>query len=117
LWQTQLRSPSARREGDEFFALGNARGQRLFAEHVLAGLKRIFGHGKVLRVGRANVDGIDRWIAEDLAIVGRNRCDGETRAQASRGFDVSAGDGCGFDRFHTAHGFEVHAAHEAGADE
>jgi hypothetical protein len=56
-------------ERDEFFTLLYGRGQRLFAEHMLAGLERILRHGKVLRVGRANVDRIDRRIAQDIAVV------------------------------------------------
>jgi hypothetical protein len=83
---------------------------------MLAGLERVLGHGKVLRVGRADVNGIDRRIAQDLAIIGGNRGDGKARAQASRRLCVSACDGGGFDGLQSAHRFKMHAAHEAGAE-
>ena len=71
-------------EGDELFALLHARGQWLFAEHMLACLKRVFGHGEMLRVRRADVDRIDGRIAQDFAIVGRDRGNVKAGAQASR---------------------------------
>ena len=69
-------------EGDEFFGLLYGRGQWLFANHMLAGLERILGQGKMLRVGRANVDCIDRRITQDFAVVGRNCGDGKACTDA-----------------------------------
>jgi len=46
-------------EGDEFFGFVYGSGQRLLAKDMFAGLERVLGHGKVLRVGRADVDGGD----------------------------------------------------------
>ncbi len=47
----------------KLFAFFYAGGQRLFAENVLACVQGILRHGEMLRVGRANVDRIDGWIA------------------------------------------------------
>src|SRR5580704_7447428 len=84
-------------QGDELFALLHARGQWLFTEHMLACLKRVLDHGEVLRVRRADVDRIDRRIAQDFAIVSRDRGNGKAGAQASRSLYVSTCNGNGFD--------------------
>ena len=65
----------------------------------LPALKRILGHGKVLRVGRADVDGIDRGIAQYLAVISNDCGNIEARAEALRCICVSAGDGDDLDGF------------------
>src|SRR5450755_4585711 len=84
---------------------------------MLASLERVLGHGKMLRVGRANVDGIDPRIAQHIAIVGRNRRDGEASSHVLSRFSVSAGDGGSFDELHAPQGFEMYAAHKASAED
>jgi hypothetical protein len=74
---------------------------------MLARLERILGHGKVLRVRRANLDGIDRRIAQDLAVVGLDRGAGETRTQASRGLGVSAHNCRPFHGLNPPHAFKM----------
>jgi hypothetical protein len=101
----------------QFFAVLNAGGQRLFAKHVLPCLERILGHGKVLRVGRADVDGIDRRIAQDFAIIGRYCRDGKAspRCRAASAF-LPAIAATSTDSTRRSR-FQMHAAHEAGAED
>src|SRR5262249_7181336 len=55
--------------GDHFARFGGGGGQRLFANHVLPGGEGVFGHGRVERVGGADVNGVDGFVFEDFAIV------------------------------------------------
>src|SRR5579862_341265 len=48
-----------RRKSHELLRLRGRGGQRLLAEHVLASKKGVLGHGEMLRVRRADVDGVD----------------------------------------------------------
>jgi hypothetical protein len=100
----------------EFFSFLYGSGERLFAEHMLARPERILGHRKMLRVGCTYVYGIDRRIAQDVAVVGRRRGDGEARPQASRGFGVSSRNCHRFDELHPPRRFKMHPAHEPGAE-
>src|SRR5665811_1243203 len=83
---------------------------------MLARVERILGHGEMLRVGRTNVDRIDGWIAQDLAVVGGNRRDGKARAESSRCVGASARDRRRFDRLNPSHRLEMYAAHKSGAE-
>ena len=76
-------------------------GERLLAEHVFAGFERGLRHGKVGRVGRADVDGIDGRIGDDVA----------------QGGFAARGDGVGFDGSQAADSLQMDAAHEAGSDD
>ena len=59
-------------KSDKFFTFFNCGGQRLFADHVLPCLQRFLRHHKMLDVGRANVDCINRRIAQEIVIIRRN---------------------------------------------
>jgi hypothetical protein len=80
---------------------------------MLTCLERVLGHGEVLRVRRADVDCIDRRIAQDIAIVSLNRGNGKARTQASRRLSVSARDRSYLDGPQPPHCFKMHPAHEA----
>jgi hypothetical protein len=75
------------------------------------------GHGKVVRVGGADVNRVDFRIAENIAIVGRNRGHGKSCTQASRRLRISADDSGGLDKFQPPHRLEMHAPHKASTDD
>jgi hypothetical protein len=83
---------------------------------VLARLRRFLDHRKVLRVGRADVDGIDRRIAQDALVIGRRCGNGEACAQVSRRLFISARDCGSFDELHAPQRFEMNVAHKAGTE-
>jgi len=102
-------------EGCEFLGFGDADGERLFAEDVLAGQQGFFRHGKVLGVGRADVDGVDGGVAED-GVRARVR-NGESGAEFLCGGGVRPAMAATFDVLHAAKGFEMDAAHESCAED
>src|ERR1039458_1170189 len=102
-------------ERDEFLRLRHGCGQRLLTNYVLAGLERILRHEEVLRIGRTDVDCIDRGIAKDIAVASHCR-NGESGAQASCRFFVSACNRSGFHKSHSPNCFEMYTAHKAGAE-
>ena len=57
-------------EGYQLGGLLHRSGQRLLANHVLAGLQRVADHGEVQDVGGAYMDSIHGGIFQDLVIVG-----------------------------------------------
>jgi hypothetical protein len=109
--------PRLRGQGNQFPRLADGCGQRLFADHVLAGFERLFGHRIVQRVGGEDVDRIDGRIAENLPIVGGNSRDAKARAQLPRDFQIPACYGHDLDRFLPPERVEMNTAHEAGAED
>jgi hypothetical protein len=83
---------------------------------MLACEERVLGHGKMLRVGCADVDCIDCGITQHIVVIGRNGGDREAFAQVPRRFYVSAGNRSHFDRFNSPHSFGMNSAHESGAE-
>ena len=83
---------------------------------MFARFECLLGHGKVLRVRRADVDCTDGGIAQDCPVV-RRHGDGEARSQTLRQVDVRVYNGSGLDRFQPSHRVEVHAAYEACAED
>jgi hypothetical protein len=63
------------------------------------------------------VDRIDRRIAQDVSVIGRYRRDGKALAQVSRRLCVSACDRGHLYGFDPPHCFQMHAAHEASAED
>src|ERR1039458_7199030 len=85
-------------ERDEFLRLRHGCGQRLLTNYVLAGLERIL-----------------RRISKYIAVVSHCR-NGESGAQASCRFFVSACNRSGFHKSHSPNCFEMYTAHKAGAE-
>ena len=60
---------------------------------------------EVLRVGCADVDRMNRRIAEHFPVIGGRFRNGETSPQLCRNIRISARDGRGFNRLHSSHRF------------
>ena len=70
------RSAGSLRRRDHAVAVGGGQRERLFEEHVLAGLERSDGRFGVEVRGQRVADRLDRWILDDRAVVGgRARAD------------------------------------------
>ena len=66
-------------------------------------------HREVARVGRADVDGVDRRIGEDRAIVGLGPVDAEGGRERTGLVEAAAGDGRDVDDAQAAQRFAVDA--------
>ena len=93
------------------------RRQRFLAHDVLARVDRLGRHGEMPRVGRADVDGVDRRIGEDRAVVGLARSTPKAAANSSALCETAPGDGGNVHDAQAAQRFAVHPAHEARPDD
>src|SRR5947209_4100329 len=102
-------------ERDKFFGFGNSGGQGLFAQHVLAGKERMLRHGKMLRIGCADVDRMNGRVAEHFPVVGGHFRNRKTRSQLRRNIRIPARDGHGFNPLDTPQRFQMNSPHKTGA--
>ena len=89
------------------------RRQGLFTRHVFARQKRLFGHGKVFCVGRADVDRLNCSIVQDGVVVRRRGGNGKARGQPLGAFNVNVGEGRQFHPFQPTHCVQMYAADKA----
>ena len=92
-------------------------GHGLLAEDVLARLERGDGHGRVVVVVQADVDGVDVVAGEQVAEVGVDVGDGVQPGHAARLRLVDVGDGDDLDVGHLGVGLDVAFADLADADD
>ena len=78
---------------------------------------RLRRHGEMPRVGRADVDGVDRWIGENRAVVGLRPVYAESGREFPGLVERAAGDGDDVHDAQAAQRFAVDPAHEAGPDD
>ena len=91
-------------------------GQRLLAEHVLAGLHGVLGDREVQRVGRADVHGVDGRIFQHAAVVRLGSLHAELGGELLGLFDLRLADGVELHIAQPADAFQVNAADEAGSE-
>ena len=102
---------------DQFLGLGDAGGQRLFADHVLARQQRVLRHGEMQRVGRADVNGIDGRIFQDAVIIRLAPSHAELGGELIGFFDLWLADGIELNVAQPANSFQMNPADEAGSEQ
>ena len=90
--------------------------QRLLANHVLAGLERVPGHGEMQEVRCTDVHRIDGGVFQNPAVIRVDLPDAEFGAQPRRLLHLAFADGIHLDVAQPANAFQMDAAHETGAE-
>ena len=103
------------RELRHLFGLGCRGGQRLLAQHVLAGFERGLGHGEVQRVGGADVHGFDFLVLQQGAVIAGAALDADFGREPPGLLVIRGGDGHDFHVSHAADTLGVHPPHESGS--
>ena len=84
---------------------------------MLAGLQRFKRNGRVLRIRSAHVDGVDRWIFENAAIVCFDSLDAISCRKTLCRVEASSGYCHGVHGSHSADCFEMDASHESSTND
>src|SRR5438270_11567346 len=83
---------SLKRQSSELFCVLDRRRERLLDQHMLSSTQSALHEGVVRADGRGDVDGVDRWIVEDVAQVrGASRL-GITRRDSRQALCVDVAD-------------------------
>ena len=104
------------RQFHQFLRLLHRSGQRLFADHVLARLKRGFRDRKVHEIRSADVYRVHGRVFQNAPVVGFGLRHAELRGQLIGLLDLRLADGIDLDKPQAANAFQVHAAHKARAE-
>ena len=103
------------RELRHLFGLGCRGGQRLLAQHVLAGFERGLGHGEMERVGCADVHGLDFFVLQQGAVISGAALDADFGRELLRLLVIGCSDGHNFHVSDAADTLGVHPPHESGS--
>src|ERR1019366_6010692 len=103
-------------QGDQLPRILYRSGQRLLADHVLARVERVGHHREVQRVRRAHVDHIHLGIVQNLMVVAGGLIDVELFGQPAGLLLLALADRVDLDEAQAANPFQVHAPHEARAE-
>jgi hypothetical protein len=95
--------------------LGCGGGERLLANHVLAGRECVLGDREMQKIGSADVDRLHLRIVENLTIVRGGLFHPELIRELFRLFDLRLADRMDIDEAEPPDPFQMDAADEAGA--
>jgi hypothetical protein len=113
----RMPDPPRGRATHEIDRLGARHGQRLFADHVFAGIDRGRRHRIMLHVGRAHVHDVERDVAKDRTVIAAGVRDAKRVGHRPRLVDMTADNRDHVREAETPDGFEMHSAHETGSND